>query len=106
MKVNVCGVAKQSPQMVRDKQRALNRVVLNHSDQLATHILETMTTGEVPSCIVTRKHSVVSIYGPITDCNSPLNVVSNSHNVFSSESEFPENSFIIKCLNQRDKFRP
>ena len=34
----------------RFKQRAVNRAVLNHSDQLATHILKTITSGEVPSC--------------------------------------------------------
>ena len=43
-----CGVAKRSSQKVRDKRRALNRAVLNYSDQLATRILETTTTGEDP----------------------------------------------------------
>ena len=32
--------------MVRDKQRALNRMVLNYPDQLTTHILETTTTND------------------------------------------------------------
>ena len=47
-KINVCRVAKRFPQKVslRDKRTALNRVVLNHPDQLATPILETTTTGE------------------------------------------------------------
>ena len=39
---------KRSPQKFRDKRRALNRAVLTHPDQLATHILKTRstTTGE------------------------------------------------------------
>ena len=45
-KVNVCGVAKRSPQKVRGKRRALNRAVLNHPDQLVTH-METATIGKV-----------------------------------------------------------
>ena len=47
-KINVCGVAKRFPQKVslRDKRRALNRTVMNHHDQLATHVLEITTTGE------------------------------------------------------------
>ena len=48
-KINVCWVAKLFPQKVslnRDKRRALIRAVPNHPDLLATHILETTTTGE------------------------------------------------------------
>ena len=46
--VDVCGVAKHCPQKVslRDKGRSLNRAVLKYHVQLATHILETTTTGE------------------------------------------------------------
>ena len=46
VEVTVYGIAKFSPQKVRDKRRAQNRVVLNHPDQLITNILETITTGE------------------------------------------------------------
>ena len=45
-KVDACEVVKHSQQDVRDKQRALKGLVLNHSDQLTTRILET-TTGQV-----------------------------------------------------------
>ena len=38
-KVNVCVVAKHFPQKVRDKPRALKKVILNHPDQLTTHSL-------------------------------------------------------------------
>ena len=47
-KIIVCGVSNHFPQQVSvtDKRKALNRAVLNHPDQLVTHILETTTTGE------------------------------------------------------------
>ena len=40
------GNPKHSPKKVRDKRRTPNRAVVNHTDQLATHILETTTTGK------------------------------------------------------------
>ena len=48
----------------------------------------------------------VSGTGATADCNGPLSVVSNGHYVFSSESEFPENLFIIECQYQTDGFCP
>ena len=48
------GNPKCSPRKVRLKRRALKRAVLNHPDQLATHILETTATGEVVYLRVTR----------------------------------------------------
>ena len=40
------------------------------------------------------------------DRNGPFSVVSYGHNFFSSESEFPENLFTIKCQHQTDGFCP
>ena len=48
-KVNVCGVAKRSPQKVRNKRGALSRPVLNSPAELATRILGTTNTGEALS---------------------------------------------------------
>ena len=50
--------------------------------------------------------TVVSIKetDPSADHNSPLNVDGYGHDVFSSESEFPENLFIIECQCQTDVF--
>ena len=42
------GHPKRSPQQVRDKWRALNRAILNHPDQLATHILKPTTGKDLP----------------------------------------------------------
>ena len=42
--------------------------------------------------------------GPIADRNGPLRVVVYGRNVFSYESEFPENVFIIECQYQTDGF--
>ena len=46
--ISVWGVTKRFPQKVSlgDKRRALSWPVLNHPNQLATHILDTTTTGE------------------------------------------------------------
>ena len=37
---------------------------------------------------------------PIADCNSHLSVDDYGHDLFSSESEFPENLFITECSIQ------
>ena len=55
--------------MVRDKRWAPNRAVLNHPDQLATHILETTTTDKVPSC-----NQNLQQWCQFKDRNIPLNV--------------------------------
>ena len=48
----------------------------------------------------------VSGTGPTADHNGPLIVVSYSDDVFSFESEFPENLFTILCQYQMDRFCP
>ena len=70
---------------------------MNHPDQLATRIFETTTNDQVPSCNQNLQ-KVGSILGtdPTADCNSPLNVDGYGHDYFSSESEFPENLFIVE----------
>ena len=65
-KVNVCGVEKRSQQKVRENLRALKRAVLNHPDHLATHIMETITAGEVPS--VTRSCNSGVSFRNRSDC--------------------------------------
>ena len=90
-KIKVCGVAERFPLVsLRDKRRSLNRAVLTHPDQLATHILKTTTTGE--DLRVTRlkcNSGVNSGTGATTDRNGPFSVVSYGHIVFSSKIYSP-----------------
>ena len=47
---------------------------------------------------------LISGTGTTADRNGPFGLFSYGHNFFSSESEFPENLFTIKCQYQTDEF--
>ena len=48
----------------------------------------------------------ISVTDPTTDGNGPLSVVGYGHSVFSFESDFIENAFIIECHDQTDGLCP
>ena len=97
--ISVCGVAERSPETIRDKCRALNRADLNHPDQLATHILETSTTGEDLRVTRLTGNSGVS-FRSRSDCWSQLPIQCGrlrSQSLLDWVWIYPEILFIIEC---------